>query len=87
MLKVVDIAPVSDIFNSIYFIQAIPGTSCIFGYWMLLVCLEIVDINTAILDILLHISDISDISDFLDILCQLVINVETSRYIPYVRYF
>ena len=47
---------------------------------MLLVCLEVVYIS-AILDILLHISDISDINDILDILCQLVINVETSRYI------
>ena len=50
---------------------------------MLLVCLQVVDIS-AILDILLQISDISDI---LDILWQLVLNVVTSRFIRYFRYF
>ena len=53
---------------------------------MLLVCLEVVDISP-VLDILLHISDISDINDILHSLCQLVIIVETSRYICYFRYF
>ena len=48
--------------------------------------LKLVDIS-AILDILLQISDISDILDILDILWQLVLNVETSRYICYLRYF
>ena len=45
--------------------------------------LKLVDIS-AISDILLQISDISDI---LDIFWQLVLNVETSRYIRYFRYF
>ena len=53
---------------------------------MLLVCLQVVDIS-AILDILLQISDISYILDILDISWQLVLNVETSRYIRYFRYF
>ena len=48
--------------------------------------LKIVDIS-AILDILVQISDISDILDILDILWQLVLNVETGRYIRYSRYF
>ena len=42
--------------------------------------LKLIDIS-AILDILLQISDISDIFDIFDILWQLVLNVETSRYI------
>ena len=42
---------------------------------------------SAILVILLQISDIFDILDMLDILWQLVLNVETSRYICYFRYF
>ena len=41
--------------------------------------LKLVDVS-AILDILLQISDISDILDILDILWQLVLNVETRRY-------
>ena len=45
--------------------------------------LKLVDIS-AILDILVQISDTSDI---LDILWQLVLNVETGRYIRYSRYF
>ena len=53
---------------------------------MLLVCLQVVDVS-AILDILLQISDIPDILDILDILWQLVLNVVTSRYICYIRYF
>ena len=53
---------------------------------MLLFCLQVVDIS-AILDILLQISDISDILDILDILWQLVLNVVTSRFIGYFRYF
>ena len=48
--------------------------------------LKLVDIS-AILDILLQISDISDILDILDILWQLVPNVETSTHIRYSRYF
>ena len=47
--------------------------------------LKLVDIS-AILDILLQISDISNILDILDILGQLVLNVKTSRYIHYFRY-
>ena len=42
---------------------------------------------SAILVILLQISDIFDILDMLDILWQLVLNVETSRYTFYFRYF
>ena len=48
--------------------------------------LKLVDISD-ILDILLQISDISDMFDILDILWQLVLKVETSRYICYFRYF
>ena len=48
--------------------------------------LKLVDIS-AILNILLQVSDISDILDILDISWQLVPNVETSRYIRYSRYF
>ena len=48
--------------------------------------LKLVDIPS-ILDILVQISDISDILDILDILWQLVLNVETGRYIHYSRYF
>ena len=40
--------------------------------------LKLVD-TSAILDILLQVSDISDVLDILDILWQLVPNVETSR--------
>ena len=43
--------------------------------------LKLVDIS-AILDILLQISDISNILDILDIFGELVLNVKTSRYIP-----
>ena len=52
---------------------------------MLLVSLQVVDIS-AILDILLQISDIPNILDILDILWQLLLNVVTSRYIHYFRY-
>ena len=48
--------------------------------------LKLVDIS-AISDILLQISDISDILDILDIFWQLMLNVKTSRYISYFRYF